>query len=323
MSSSETASWKSHLNADPVEWLLEESHPSVRYFTLRWILDLNESDPVVQVAEEVVAQSGPVQKLLAKQRPEGYWGSDPRPHHGAKTHLKLLMFLGYRGDDQVRKGMEYLINGCLRSDGAYVIEMKDKQAELPCHGGDLLHMMLWFGYGEDPRALRLLDWLVGVQGGDGIWPCPSKVRPFSCLWATADVLRAYNALPDRMLKAEVVQSRQRAIEQLLASNITQYGKGKPSERWFQFGYPLRFDSDVLEVLELLAPYISPDEEGIQESLALVLSKQTDDGRWLCEKHPKGGKWMDKFIGLEPIGEPSRWVTLHCLRMLKTVYGSKP
>jgi hypothetical protein len=231
------------------------------------------------------------------------------------------MFLGYRGDEQVKKGLEYLMDGCLRDDGAYVIELKGKPVELPCHGGDLLSMMLWFGYGDDPRALKLLNWLAKTQGEDGIWPCPSKVRPFSCLWATADVLRAYNALPDEMLTTEVVQSRQRAIEQLLASNITQYGKGKPSERWFQFGYPLRFDSDVLEVLELLAPYISPEEEGIQESLALVLSKQGEDGRWLCEKEPKGGRWMNKFIGLEPIGEPSKWVTLHCLNMFKTLYSN--
>lgn len=314
--------WRAHLHADPTEWLLDESNPSVRYFTLRWILDLAEDDPAVINAAEAVAQSEPVRKLLARQRPEGYWGSDPRPHHGAKSYLKLLMFLGYRGNGQVRTGMEYLMQGCLRSDGAYVIELKDKQAELPCHAGDLMQMMLWFGYGDDRRALQLLNWLVKAQGEDGIWPCPSKVRPFRCLWATADVLRAYNALPDGMQTDEVVRSRQRAIEQLLASNITHYGKGKPSQRWFQFGYPLRFDSDVLEVLELLAPHISPEEEGIQESIALVLGKQGDDGRWPCEKHPKGGRWMDKFIGLEPIGGPSRWVTLHCLRMLKILYAPK-
>jgi hypothetical protein len=301
---------------------LEESNPSVRYFTLRWILELDEKDPLLRSAAEAVAQSDPVQKLLKRQRPEGYWGSDARPHHGTKSYLKLFLFLGYQGDEQVQKGMEYLMAGCLRDDGAYVMEIKDRQMELPCHGGDLLKMLLWFGYGDDARTHKLLDWLLRVQGEDGIWPCPSKVRPFSCLWATADVLRAYHALPEEMLTHEVIESQQRAIEQLLASKITQYGKGKPSERWFQFGYPLRFDSDVLEVLELMAPHISPNEEGIQGSLELVLSKQGKDGRWLCEKEPKGGRWMGKFIGLEPIGEPSKWVTLHCVMMLKTLYTAK-
>jgi hypothetical protein len=73
------------------------------------------------------------------------------------------------------------------------------------------------------------------------------------------------------------------------------------------------------VLELLAPYVSPEEEQIQEGLTLVLDKQTADGRWLCEKHPKGGRWMQQFIQFEAIGRPSKWVTLHSLRMRKTLY----
>jgi len=112
-----------------------------------------------------------------------------------------------------------------------------------------------------------------------------------------------------------------AIQQILDSNLYQYGKGKPSPRWFLFGFPLRFDTDILEVLELIAPYVSPEQEQIQEGLSIVLDKQTSDGRWLCEKHPKGGGWMKQFIEFEEIGQPSKWVTLHSMRMLKDLYGS--
>jgi len=105
------------------------------------------------------------------------------------------------------------------------------------------------------------------------------------------------------------------------SNLYQYGKGKPSQRWFEFGFPLRFDSDILEVLELLAPYVSPEQEQIQVGLALVMDKQTADGRWLCEKYPKGGGWMKQFIEFVEIGQPSKWVTLHSMKMIKTLFGS--
>jgi hypothetical protein len=37
--------WKSVLKADPTRWLLEEDNPSVRYFTLRDILERPERDP--------------------------------------------------------------------------------------------------------------------------------------------------------------------------------------------------------------------------------------------------------------------------------------
>jgi len=39
------ADWKSALNADPTDWLLEPSNPSVRYFTLTEILELPAAHP--------------------------------------------------------------------------------------------------------------------------------------------------------------------------------------------------------------------------------------------------------------------------------------
>jgi len=182
--------------------------------------------------------------------------------------------------------------------------------------------MLWFGHQEDSRAQQLLNWLVRIQGGDGVWPCVSKLHPFSCLWATADVLRAYQYLPNDWVTPEIEKTRHLAIEQFLNSGFYQYGKTKPSPRWLEFGFPLRFDSDVLEVLELIAPYIIPEEDRIQSALNLILEKQDSHGRWPCEKHPKGGGWMKKFIEFEEIGQPSKWVTLHAMKMLKNLYAQK-
>jgi hypothetical protein len=315
-------SWKSDLKADATEWLLEDSDPSVKYFTLQWLLDKPEDNPEVISTSQAIAQSDAVKKLLRRQRPEGNWGSDSRPHHGTKGNLLLLMWLGYRGDEGVRKAMAFRMDGCLQEDGAYGIELKGHLVLLPCHGADLLRQMLWFGYRDDPRAKKLLNWLVVIQEEDGVWPCVSKLRPFSCLWATADVLRAYRDLPPEWVTPEIAASRQLAVQQFLDSNLYQYGKAKASPRWLEFGFPLQWDSDVLEVLELLGPYISSDEERVQEWLNFILEKQDSEGRWPCEKHPKGGGWMRKFVEFDEIGEPSKWVTLHAMRMLKTLHGEK-
>jgi hypothetical protein len=312
-------SWKSLLKADTTEWLLEDTNPSVKYFSLRWLLDKSEDDPEVASASQAIAHSDSVKKLLRRQRPEGYWGTDIRPHHGTRGNLLLLMWLGYRGDEGIKKAMDYRINGCLKEDGAYGIELKGRTVKLPCHGADLLRQMLWFGYKEDQRAQKLLGWLVQIQGEDGVWPCVSKLRPFSCLWATADVLRAYRDLPSEWLTPQIEESQRLAVEQFLNSNLYQYGSAKPSPRWLEFGYPLQWDTDILEVLELLAPYITPDEERIQPGLSMILEKQDAAGRWPCEKHPKGGRWMKKFIDFDEIGQPSKWVTLHAMKMLKTLY----
>lgn len=312
--------WKSLLRADATEWLLEDSDPSVKYFALQWLFGKAENDIEVVLASDAITQSDSVRKILSRQRPKGYWGTDPRPHHGTQGHLLLLMWLGYRGDEGVRRAMDYRIDGCLDEDGAYVIELKGRIAKLPCHGAILLRQMLWFGYKDDRRTQKLLWWLVQTQGDDGVWPCVSKLRPFSCLWATADVLRAYQDLPVEWITPQIVESRRLAIEQFLNSGLYQYGKAKPSPRWLKFGYPLRFDSDILEVLELLAPYVKPDKERIQAGLSIILEKQDSAGRWPCEKHPQGGRWMERFIAFDEIGKPSKWVTLHALKMLKTLHA---
>jgi len=314
------SNWKTVLNADPTDWLLEPSHPSVRYFTLRWILDRPENDPEVVLAVQAIAQSAPIQKLISRQHPEGYWGTDARPHHGTKRYLGILKWLGYRDGPGIRRAMDYLITGCLQEDGSYAVELKGRMVKLPCHAGGLLSLMLWFGYEDDPRTRKLLTWLVDTQGEDGIWPCISKLRSFSCLWATVDILRAYRDMPENWITQSIATSRDLAIEQILDSNLYQYGTGKVSSRWFEFGFPLRFDTDILEVLELLAPHVSPGEARIQEGLSLVLDKQTVEGRWLCEKHPKGGRWMQQFFEFEALEQPSKWVTLHALRTLKTLYN---
>ncbi|MCP4415460.1 MAG: hypothetical protein GY805_02485 [Chloroflexi bacterium] len=314
--------WKSLLKADPTEWLLEDTNPSVRYFTLRWLLEKSENDQKVILASQAIAESDSIKKLLRRQKPEGYWGTDTRPHHGTQGNLQLLMWLGYQGDEGVNRAIEYRINGCLQEDGAYGVELKGRIVKLPCHGADLLQKMLWFSFKEDPRTQKLLEWVVQIQGKDGIWPCVSKLHPFSCLWATADVLRVYQDLPVEWITPQLKESRRLAMEQFMDSGFYQYGKTKPSPRWLEFGFPLRFDSDVLEVLGLIAPYITPDEKRVQSMLNLIIEKQDNNGRWPCEKHPKGGGWMKKFIDFYEIGQPSKWVTLHVMKMLKTLYEAK-
>jgi hypothetical protein len=314
--------WKSLLNRDATDWLLEESNPHVRYFTLRWLLAESERSKQVVKTKQAIAQSAPVCKIIQRQRPLGGWGSDPRPHHSTRRPLMLLLWLGAPVNDAIKKALDFCIDGCLLEDGAYGLNIKGRTVLLPCHGAALLQQMLRYGYEDDPRCRKLLDWLVSAQQEDGVWPCVSKTKPFPCMWATADVLRAFRDLPPDWATPQVVESRDLAVELFLNSNLCRYGKNKPDPDWFLFGFPLQYTSDILEVLELIAPYVSPDDGRIQEALGLVLKKQDKHGCWPCEKHPRGGKCIEQYVPFEKIGEPSKWVTLHAMRMLKTLYAEK-
>jgi hypothetical protein len=316
------SNWKSLLNDDPTDWLLEETNPSVRYFALRWLLAKPEGSTEVAKTKHAIAKSAPVQKIIEQQRPGGYWGADPRPHHGTRGPLMLLMWLGAPPNDSIKLAMDYRIDGCLSENGAYGVRIWGRRVWLPCHGAELLRLMLWYGYADDPRSRNLLHWLVSVQESDGVWPCISKAKPFPCMWATADALRAFRDIPSSWTTAGVVESRNRAVELFLNSNLCQYRKRKPSPEWFRFGFPLLYTSDILEVLELIAPYVSPADKRIRQGLDLVLNKQDRKGRWPNEKHPRAGKWIEKYVDLEEIGEPSKWVTLHAMRMLKILYAGR-
>lgn len=73
--SAETEDWKSVLKADPTDWLLEEDNPSVRYFTLKDLMDLPNNHPDVLAAKGAIPTSKVVMKIFFKQSPEGYWES--------------------------------------------------------------------------------------------------------------------------------------------------------------------------------------------------------------------------------------------------------
>jgi len=53
-----SGNWKSVLKADPTNWLLENDNPSVRYFTLKDILERKENDPDVQDARKSIMTMG-------------------------------------------------------------------------------------------------------------------------------------------------------------------------------------------------------------------------------------------------------------------------
>lgn len=64
--------WKTAFKADPTEWLLEDENPSVRYFTLKDVLDKSEDDAEVQAAKQQIMQTGTVLKILDKQQKPEY-----------------------------------------------------------------------------------------------------------------------------------------------------------------------------------------------------------------------------------------------------------
>ena len=76
-------------------------------------------------------------------------------------------------------------------------------------------------------------------------------------------------------------------------------------------------TDVLQNLEALTLLGYGQDTRLQSALELLLSKQDNLRRWKMEYTYNGKTWVD----IEQKGEPSKWVTLRALRVLKHADGS--
>jgi hypothetical protein len=60
-------------NSEVIQWLLQDDEPSLKWRTLRELLDFDEDAPEVKQAKAAIPQSEPVLELLDKMHPDGYW----------------------------------------------------------------------------------------------------------------------------------------------------------------------------------------------------------------------------------------------------------
>jgi hypothetical protein len=95
--------------------------------------------------------------------------------------------------------------------------------------------------------------------------------------------------------------------------VEEHGLGErlPKRGWTQFGFPLNYNSDVLEAMVALATVGVPMSTALEDPLQAIRGKRTSDGVWRLEKTFNGKMWAD----VEVKGQPSKWITLFALTVL--------
>ncbi|MBN2336554.1 hypothetical protein JXL21_13430, partial [Candidatus Bathyarchaeota archaeon] len=189
--------WRDKLKADMTDWLLEPSDPSVRYWTLRDIEGLEETDPQVQDAQAAIMESHPVKAILGAQHPEGYWVHEEDmylPKYKATTHqLLILAELGVTRTPAIERAVEQVYR-FQRNSGHFLTQLpkteKGRDSAVKdgcCFDGNVLYYLVHFGYLSDPRTRRLLDFIVDYHDDEHAgWKCraypidPSRVFPVNC-----------------------------------------------------------------------------------------------------------------------------------------------
>ena len=327
------------MKADPTEWLLEKDNPSVRYFTLAEILDKSENDPEVRQAKNEIMKVGVVPNILAKQKNGGYWET-PKNFYTAKYkgtlwQLIILAELGAdRKDDRIGETCEFILaNSQDRESGGFSMWPSAKTGGgrhggvVPCLTGNMVWSLIRFGYIEDPRVKQGINWITTYQRFDDGIKEPPKGWPYNkyeicygkhtCHMGVVKALKALSEIPANKRPKEVKKTIEKGVEHMLKHHI--YKRSHDLSRvskpgWLRFGFPLMYQTDVLEILGILTKLGYKDKR-MQEALDSVISKQDNQGRWKLENTFNGRFQVD----IEQKGRPSKWITLNALRVLKGYY----
>jgi hypothetical protein len=329
--------WTDRLKGFPLEWLLETSDHSVRYWALKQLMDKPQGDPDVQRAQEALMEYKHVKAVLGGQSSEGHWvdpGDMYNPKYRASTHsLLVLAELGAKPTPAIERGIEHIFE--FQRDSGHFLTGKPKTArgyasrvtDGCCLDANVLYYLNHFCYLNDPRTGRLIGFLLEDHSPEEAgWKCraypidPSKVFAQNCYMGAAKVLRAFSVIPAGRRSADIKAVIDREVESVLENGVYRYlrnpdGSRKDKADWKRFGFPLFYQSDILEVLDALTR-LGVRDARMEPAMELVLDAQQGNGSWLLKHTFNGKMWID----IDVKHRPSKWITLRALRVLKKYYS---
>jgi hypothetical protein len=310
-----------------IEWLLEPEQPAVRYRALTELLGRPESDPDVRDARARIPTRGWAAEILADRDPAGWWVADRSlyvPKYLA-TNWRLLVLaeLGVRNDvPAVRESCElWMARSRLRGGG---VGGNSKGTGHHCYTANMARALIRFGYDDDPRVRRALDWLVETASPLGGWSCFGSGRNLDS-W---EGLAAFAAYPRSRWTGAMQRCVEQAAEFFLEREL--HRQGARYRPWHRTHFPVHYYYDLLVGLDLLTSLGYGADPRLGYALEWLRARRRADGRWnLDANHPDlegaTARWFrdhpkDRPVPfeLEPARRPSKMVTLRALSVLARV-----
>jgi hypothetical protein len=193
-----------------------------------------------------------------------------------------------------------------------------------CDTPTILHALIQFRYGDHPAVEKAQKHLAGIIRENG-WPCAAdpSLGKFRGPGRKGDPCPYANLIAVKALFAGggngYAEALNTGVEMLL-----NHWKNQGDRKIYMFGigttyrrlkYPFIW-YDILHVLDILSriPAVHSDSR-FKEMLKVLIDSQEEDGRFKA-----GSVWKAwKEWGFGQKREPSPWITLLALRILKRVY----
>jgi len=245
---------------------------------------------------------------------------------------KRIAEIGARRTNTIEKAIEHVYE-FQRNSGHFLTKLpkslRGKASIVKdgcCFDGNILYYLNHFGYLVDPRTQKLLEFIYDYYDKDNTgWKCRAypinleAVFPVNCYMGAIKILKAFSMIPESKRPFEMREIISIEIEKILENKVYKYlrnpdGTRKDKAGWKRFGFPLFYQSDLLEVMDILSRLKIRDER-MQDSINIILETQQKDGSWWLKDTFNGKMWVD----IEKKNKPSRWITLRALRVLRNWY----
>jgi len=309
-----------------LDWLLEADQPSIRYLTQTRLLRKSETDPDVRDAKARIPTTGWAAEILARRDPGGWWVRDGHPMYpkyvSTNWNLLALSDLGATcAIPEVRKSCEHWMGKSPLKGGGVGGMSKGKGHH--CYTGNMARALIRFGYGDDRRVRKALDWLVRTAHPKGGWTCwsfgdgPSPARTLDS-W---EGLSAFVAYPRSKWTRSMKDCVEKGAEFYLDREL--HRQGARYEPWYRFHWPVHYYYDLLVGLDILTALGYGDDPRLGYALTHLRKKQRSDGRWNLDAVRPEVRPSDPGKGPIPLAfetarRPSKMITLRALTVLSRV-----
>lgn len=324
----------STLAQDPaVRWLIKSRDPSIRYHTLRDLLDSPDDSAEVKMAKKLIPSGPRTRLLLERQRPDGGFGVHPyQKWTGAHWRLVSLVDLGIpSGHKASIRATRLVLDWVLgKSHLGAVQKINGLTRRCASQEGNALGVCSRLGLADDERVSVLAESLVEWQWPDGGWNCDRREEAhhssfnesLSTLWGLTEY---YHETDDK----DVRKTIDAASEFFLRHHLFRSEKtGKViHENLVKLHYPLYWHYDILQALRILSLAGKLSDPRTREALDLVEGKRRPDGKWHADAYywslqktgPKSRTVIPSNLEIVDWGRngPNEFITLNALRVLKT------
>ncbi|OGN91937.1 MAG: hypothetical protein A2Y88_15325 [Chloroflexi bacterium RBG_13_48_10] len=305
-------------NSEVIEWLLQGDEPSLKWRTLRELLDFDEDASEVKQAKAAIPQSAPVLALLGKMHPDGYWlqknprtkvyvGDDVLYGNFATTHF-CLAYLAELGMDRSHPLMEKAAERYLslqKTDGDWLNHYS-------CLFGYNIRTYVLLGYREDARVKKSIELLLQTVREDGGYLCDwhegkYKTRQVkSCIRGAVKCLLAFAELPEYW---DHPRCRQ-LVEYFLNRGGIYRSKNHDifvNDDMKRHAFPIIWRANLWEILYALSKMGYGNDERLISAWNELESRADDTGRYKLDWTPAECPWK---VGER--SEVNKWITFYVL-----------